>query len=254
MLGCGTSVGVPTLGPAGWGRCDPDEPRNHRQRCAVLVEKDDFVVLIDAGPDIRQQLLAVRVKKIDAVLITHTHSDHIAGLDDLRPYFFVKRKKLPLYATAHDLDALRTRFDYLFIKSSDSPSYFQPVLEANIITADSQFTLGTIAIRSLLQFHGHSTSLGFTFDNRFGYSTDVVDMPRKTFAHLNGLDLWIVEMLREEPHQAHAHFDLTMQWIARCQPKRAILTHLGLESDYQTLLEKCPKGVEPGYDGLSMEL
>ena len=259
MLGCGTSVGVPTLGPAGWGRCNPDEPRNHRQRCAVLVEKDDFVVLIDAGPDIRQQLLTHQVKKIDAVLITHTHSDHIAGLDDLRPYFFVKnrrggRQKLPLYATAHDLDALRTRFDYLFIKSSSSPSYFQPVLEAHAITADSQFTLGTLAVRSLQQFHGHSTSLGFTFDERFGYSTDVVDMPDEVFAHLSELDLWIVEMLRDEPHQAHAHFDLTMQWIARCQPKRAILTHLGLESDYQTLLEKCPKGVEPGYDGLRVEL
>ena len=212
------------------------------------------MVLIDAGPDIRQQLLAHQVKKIDAVLITHTHSDHIAGLDDLRPYFFVKRQKLPLYATAHDLDALRTRFDYLFIKSSDSPSYFQPVLEAKTITADSQFTLGTMAVRSLQQFHGHSTSLGFTFDGRFGYSTDVVDMPEESFAHLNKLDLWIVEMLREEPHQAHAHFDLTMQWIAQCQPKQAILTHLGLESDYKTLLQKCPKGVEPGYDGLSVEL
>jgi len=254
MLGCGTSVGVPTVGPAGWGACDPAEPKNFRQRCAILVEKDDFVLLVDAGPDIRHQLLAHKVKKIDAVFITHTHSDHVAGLDDLRPYYFNKREKIPLYATAHDLDNLRDRFDYLFVKSSDSPSYFQPVLEGHVISADSSFTLGGIHIRTLLQFHGRVTSLGFVFDGRFGYSTDVVDMPEEAFAHLTGLDFWIVEMLRDEPHQAHAHFDLTMAWIKRCQPKRAALTHLGLESDYQTLLAKCPKGVEPGYDGLSVTL
>lgn len=254
MLGCGTSVGVPTVGPAGWGACNPDEPKNNRQRCAVLVEKDDFVLLVDAGPDIRHQLLSHNVKKIDAVLITHTHSDHVAGLDDLRPYYFTKREKIPLYGTAHDLDNLHERFDYLFVKSSDSPTYFQPVLESHVISADSCFTLGGIHIRTLLQFHGRVTSLGFVFDGRFGYSTDVVDMPDEAFAHLTGLDFWIVEMLRDEPHQAHAHFDLTMDWIKRCKPKRAALTHLGLESDYQTLLAKCPDGVEPGYDGLSITL
>ena len=128
MLGCGTSVGVPTVGPAGWGDCNPANKRYFRQRCAVLVEKDDFTLLIDAGPDIRNQLLAHEVKKIDAVLITHTHSDHVAGLDDLRPYYFNKRERIPVYATAHDLDTLLERFNYLFFKSSDSPSYFQPVL------------------------------------------------------------------------------------------------------------------------------
>jgi len=126
--------------------------------------------------------------------------------------------------------------------------------ESHVISADSCFTLGGIHIRTLLQFHGRVTSLGFVFDGRFGYSTDVVDMPEEAFAHLTGLDFWIVEMLRDEPHQAHAHFDLTMDWIKRCQPKRAALTHLGLESDYQTLLAKCPDGVEPGYDGLSITL
>ncbi len=95
MLGCGTSVGVPTVGPAGWGHCDPENKRNFRQRCAVLVEKDDFVILVDAGPDIRNQLLTHGVKKIDAVLITHTHSDHVAGLDDLRPFYFNKRERIP---------------------------------------------------------------------------------------------------------------------------------------------------------------
>ena len=254
MLGCGTSVGVPTVGPAGWGRCDPNNKRNYRQRCAILVEKDNFVVLIDAGPDIRHQLLSHEVKKIDALLITHTHSDHVAGLDELRPYYFNNRERIPVYATAHDLDILRERFNYLFFKSSDSPSYFQPVLHGIPIEADSMFNLGSLEIRTLLQFHGRVTSLGFVFDGRFGYSTDVVDMPEEAFDHLKNLDLWIVEMLRDEQHQAHAHFDLTMQWIERCTPERAYLTHLGLESDYDTVLAKCPKGVEPGYDGLTITL
>ena len=254
MLGCGTSVGVPTVGPAGWGDCNSANTRNFRQRCAVLVEKDDFTLLIDAGPDIRNQLLAHEVKKIDAVLLTHTHSDHVAGLDDLRPYYFNKRERIPVYATAHDLDTLLERFNYLFFKSSDSPSYFQPVLHGQTIEADSVFHLGGIEIRTLLQFHGRVTTLGFVFDGRFGYSTDVVDMPEEAFNHLTDLELWIVEMLRDEPHQAHAHFDLTMEWIARCKPQKAMLTHLGLESDYDTLLAKCPKGVEPGYDGFTITL
>ena len=254
LLGCGTSVGVPSLGPAGWGACDASNPRNWRQRCALLVEKDGFVLLVDAGPDIRNQLHSAGVRRLDAVLITHCHADHIAGMDDLRPYFFVDNRKIPIYATEADLAILQSRFNYLFAKHPHSPTYFEPSLEARTITAGSRITLGGLDIRVLLQHHGRLTSLGFVFDGRVGYSTDAVGFPAETFAHLDGLEVWIVEMLREAPHQAHAHFALTMEWIARCRPKRAILTHLGLESDYAAIAAKCPPGVEPGYDGLTIEL
>lgn len=301
MLGCGTSVGVPSLGPAGWGACDATNPRNFRQRCALLVEKDGFTVLVDAGPDIRRQLLAAGVRRLDAVLITHCHSDHIAGMDDLRPYYFVEGRKIPVYATASDLAILTDKFGYLFQKHEHSPSYFKPSLEAREISPDSVLRLGGgtaaavkdgegdagrdgkegegdagkdgdgregegeaagrdgsqrggVEVRVVRQYHGRLDSLGFVFDGRVGYSTDVVDFPPESFQYLTGLEVWVVEMLREKPHSAHAHFELTMEWVRRCRPRRAVLTHLGLESDYETLLAKCPPGVEPGYDGLVVEL
>ncbi len=254
MLGCGTSVGVPSLGQAGWGRCNPNNPKNRRGRCALLVQKAGFNLLIDAGPDIRNQLLAVGNPRIDAVLITHTHSDHTAGMDDLRTFYWPDEVKIPIYGTAESLDDLNNRFRYLFSKSAKSPSYFVPSLKAMTIAADSEMTLGGIDIKILLQHHGRTDSLGFVFDGKVGYSTDVSEIPEYNFAHLMGLDLWIVESLREREHQAHAHFARTFGWIERCQPKRAILTHLGLEADYDEVLALCPKGVEPGFDGLSFTL
>ena len=254
LLGCGTSVGVPALGRAGWGKCDPNNPKNRRQRCAVLVQKDGFNLLIDAGPDIRNQLIAAGNPKIHAVLITHTHSDHVAGMDDLRTFYWPEEKKIPIYGTASTLDDLKAKYNYLFVKSEKSPTYFVPSLEAVEIEPDSQINIGGIDIKILLQHHGRINSLGFVFNERFAYSTDVVEIPDYNFDHLMGLDLWIVEGLRPNPHQAHAHFDLTFEWIKRCQPKRAILTHLGLESDYEETLAICPENTEPGYDGQVFEI
>ena len=254
LLGCGTSVGVPALGRAGWGKCDPDNPKNRRQRCAVLVQKDGFNLLIDAGPDIRNQLIAAGNPKIHAVLITHTHSDHVAGMDDLRTYYWPEEQKIPIYGTATTLDDLKAKYNYLFVKNERSPTYFVPSLEAVEIKPDSTITIGGFDIKVLLQHHGRINSLGFVFDGSFAYSTDVVEIPDYNFEHLKGLDLWIVEGLRPNPHQAHAHFDLTFEWIERCQPKRAVLTHLGLESDYEETLAICPENTEPGFDGQVFEI
>ena len=250
MLGCGTSVGIPSLGLAGWGKCDPGNPRNRRQRCAILVESDGFNILVDAGPDIRNQLLSAGNPRVHAVLVTHTHSDHIAGMDDLRNFYWPDRTKIPVYATAATLDELKRKFQYLFVKDERSPSYFEPSLEARPIEPGDELGLGGVAVKVLLQHHGRTDSLGFVFNGVFGYSTDLVGMPEESFAQLEGLDCWIVEALRETEHQAHAHFDLAFSWIERLKPGRAILTHLGLEADYEETLARCPKGVEPGYDGL----
>lgn len=254
MLGCGTSVGVPALGRAGWGSCDPTNPKNRRQRCAILVQKDDFNLLVDAGPDIRNQLISVGNPKIHAVLITHTHADHVAGMDDLRTFYWPDEVKIPIYGTKETLDNLKERFNYLFVKNQKSPSYFVPALAAMEIAADTNIELGGMKIDVLKQHHGRIESLGFVFDGKFGYSTDVVEIPEYNFKHLMGLDLWIVEGLRATTHQAHAHFDLSFSWIERCKPKRAVLTHLGLEADYEQTLSICPDGVEPGYDGFSVEI
>ncbi len=254
MLGCGTSVGVPALGQAGWGKCNPEDERNRRQRCAVLVEVNDTVILVDAGPDIRNQLIPLGIKKIDALLITHTHSDHVAGLDDLRAFYWPERNNIKIHATAHHGRDIVERFPYLFAKKPDSPSYFVPPMAMHQIDAGTQITIGDCKIDILHQDHGNSTSLGFMFDHKFAYSTDVIDMSDDVFDKLTGVDLWIVEALRADPHSAHSHFDQTFEWIERVKPRRAVLTHLGLEADYERLSRLCPTGTEPGIDGLQFEL
>ncbi len=254
MLGCGTSVGVPALGHAGWGRCNPNDSRNRRQRCAVLVQTDETNVLVDAGPDIRNQLMPLGLKRIDALLITHTHSDHVAGLDDLRAFYWPDRNELPVYGTPEHLEHVKTRFPYLFEKSPQSPSYFVPPMTTSEISPGDRLSIGDFDIDVMHQEHGNSSSLGFLFNGKFGYSTDVVDMPDHVFDKLSGVDLWIVEALRETPHQAHSHFEQTFAWIDRVKPKRAVLTHLGLEADYEELAAICPRNTEPGVDGLTFDL
>ena len=254
MLGCGTSVGVPALGQAGWGKCNPEDERNRRQRCAVLVEVNDKVILVDAGPDIRNQLIPLGLKKIDALLITHTHSDHVAGLDDLRAFYWPDRNDIPVLATKqHSLEIL-ARFPYLFTKLEESPSYFVPPMKIQIIAAGDKLSVGGCQIDVLHQDHGNTNSLGFLFDQKFGYSTDVVGMSDDVFDKLAGIDLWIVEALRSSPHQSHSHYEQTFGWIDKVKPKRAVLTHLGLEADYEVLSAICPEGTEPGIDGLTFTL
>ncbi len=254
MLGCGTSVGVPALGKAGWGACDPADPRNRRQRCAVLVQSETTNILVDAGPDIRNQLLPLNLDRIDALLITHTHSDHVAGLDDLRVFFFPDRIELPIHATARHTQDIVTRFPYLFEKDPESPTYFVPPMITREIVAGQELQIGDIAIEVLQQDHGNTSSLGFLFNGCFGYSTDVVAMPDHVFDALANIDLWIVEALRETPHQSHSHFQQTFEWIRRVKPGRAVLTHLGLEADYEAVAAICPDNTQPGIDGLVFEL
>jgi phosphoribosyl 1,2-cyclic phosphate phosphodiesterase len=254
LLGCGTSVGVPCLGRAGWGLCDPNEPKNRRQRCALLVQSETTTVLVDAGPDIRNQLLPLDIPRLDGLLITHTHSDHVAGLDDLRVYYWPDKKEIDMYATQKHGSDVIARVPYMFNKKKESPSYFVPPLKHHEIAAGQSLNIGDMKIDVLHQDHGTTSSLGFIFNNLCGYSTDVKDMPEENFNKLAGLPLWIVETLREKEHQAHAHYALTFSWIERVKPKQAVLTHLGLEADYQTLLARCPEGVEPGYDGMVFDL
>ena len=254
MLGCGTSVGVPALGHAGWGDCDPNDARNRRQRCSVLVEINGKVILIDAGPDIRNQLMPLGLKRIDALLITHTHSDHVAGLDDLRAFYWPDRKNIPVYATKQHGEEILERFPYLFQKHAESPSYFVPPMKMQQISAGDSLEIGGCQIDIFHQDHGNTSSLGFLFDGKFGYSTDVVGMSDYVFDKLTGIELWIVEALRALPHQSHSHNEQTFGWIKRVKPKRAVLTHLGLEADYEKLMAICPEGVEPGIDGLTFDL
>ena len=254
LLGCGTSVGVPAIGRAGWGACDPDDPRNRRQRCAVLVQTESTNVLVDAGPDIRNQLLPLGLKKIDALLVTHTHSDHVAGLDDLRAFYWPDRVELPVHTTEQHARAIRTRFPYLFEKSPSSPSYFVPPMRLETIETGTTMNVSDLAIEIFHQDHGNTASLGFMFNGKFAYSTDVVDLADEVLDTLHGVSLWIVEALRATPHQSHSHYQQTFSWIDKVKPGRAVLTHLGLEADYRELSAICPENTEPGVDGMVFSL
>jgi phosphoribosyl 1,2-cyclic phosphate phosphodiesterase len=253
VLGCGGSGGVPLIGDY-WGACDPANPRNRRRRVSVYVEGAGQAVLIDASPDLRLQLLDARIGHLDAVLFTHDHADHCHGIDDLR--FLRSGAQTPpldAWATPATLAELEKRFDYIFRQNeSGSGLLYRPFLKPRPV--DGPFSVGGLAIRPFAQSHGlGSVTTGYRL-GRMAYSTDVVELDEAAFAVLADLDLWIVDCLRFEPHPTHAHFDLAMSWVERVRPKRTILTHLNHMTDYDELARRCPPGVEPAYDGLTVEL
>jgi phosphoribosyl 1,2-cyclic phosphate phosphodiesterase len=250
ILGCGASGGVPRLGGV-WGACDPAEPRNLRRRASILVEEGATALLIDTSPDLREQLLDAGTKRLDAVLFTHAHADHLHGIDDLRSLNRLMRAPLPIYGDAQTLAAIAERFDYVFRPLAEGASFYKPTLSPRSI--DGAFTVAGLEIVPFVQDHGFSTTLGFRI-GAMAYSTDAVGLDEAAFAALEGVDLWIVDCLRYEPHPTHSDLAQTLAWIERVKPRRAVLTHMDIQLDYATLSRELPAGVEPAYDGLTLEL
>lgn len=252
MLGCGPSWGVPRIGND-WGACDPADPRNRRRRVSILVEDGGASVLVDTSPDLREQLLDAEVRRLDAVLFTHAHADHLHGIDDLRSVNALMGRPLPIYATAATMAEIEQRFGYVFaaLRSGVGPSFYKPVLERVVI--DGPFRVAGFDVVPFVQDHGFSETLGFRF-GRFAYSTDVVQLDEAAFAALAGVEVWIVDCIRRAPHVTHSHLARTLDWIARVGPRRAILTHMDQSLDYEILCRALPAGVEPGQDGLVIEL
>ncbi len=250
MLGCGPSWGVPMIGGV-WGACDPANPRNRRRRCSLLVEAGGATLLVDTSPDLRGQLLEAQAGAIDAVLYTHAHADHLHGIDDLRSVNRLTRKPLPIFADARTLQEIRSRFGYVFapLRHGNAASYYKPVLAPVEITGP--FEVAGIPVTPFVQDHGFSPTLGFRF-GRVAYSTDVIRLDEAAFSALAGVEIWIVDCIRREPHVTHSHLEQTLDWIARVRPRRAILTHMDESLDYATLRASLPDGVEPGFDGLSL--
>lgn len=257
ILGCGSSGGVPRVGND-WGACDPDNPRNRRLRCAALVRRYDgnkeTAILIDTGPDIRAQMLTTNVRRADAVLYTHDHADHTHGIDDLRFLAYRMRARVEVWADQSTRESLRRRFGYCFAGGGQKD--YPPILSANTITPGQPFTVagpgGPIQVTPVPQLHGAISSLGFRIGN-VAYSPDVGGLPDEALPLLQDLDVWIVDALRYNPHPSHFSVDLALEWIAKIKPKRAILTHLNVELDYETLRQQLPAGVEPAYDGLTVQ-
>lgn len=249
ILGCGSSMGVPVVGNEGWGDCDPAEPKNRRTRVSILVEQGPTRLLVDTPPDLREQLLAARVDRVDAVLFTHGHADHLHGIDDLRAVNLVRGAKLDAYADATTMKTIQERFDYVF-EPIKGDFFYKPTLVPNVI--DGPFEIGGIRIQSFVQDHGFSKSLGYRF-GRIAYSTDVVTLDEQAFEILAGVELWIVDAFRLKPHATHTHLARTLEWIERVKPKRAVLTHMSPAMDYHRVKAMVPAHVEPAYDGMVIE-
>jgi phosphoribosyl 1,2-cyclic phosphate phosphodiesterase len=255
FLGCGSSSGVPGVG-IGWGRCNPDNPKNNRLRQSILVETGGKRILIDTSPDLRQQLLRADTADIDAVLYTHAHADHLNGIDDLRGVNKHIKRPLPVYANAETHEHIKQCFSYTLKPLPDDFNgvFVRPVLEmTEFVPGDDLDVLG-LPVGTFLQDHGYSRTVGFTID-KCVYSTDVVVLTDDVLDRLEAmnLDVWIIGTFRWEKHWTHAHIDLALEWIDRVKPKRAILTHLSPDIDYDELTRYLPAHVRAAFDGMTIE-
>ena len=245
MLGSGTSSGVPRIG-GDWGRCDPANPRNRRRRVSILVESGDTRLLVDTGPDLREQLLDAEIGWISAVLYTHDHADHCHGIDDLRALFHATGVEIDCFMDRSTRASLRTRFAYVFAGRAGYPA----TARAHMLEKEMQF--GPITVRPFVQHHGKITSTGFRFESdghAIAYSTDTNGFPDESWEILAGLDLWVVDALRRYPHPTHSHLEQTLGWIDRARPAEAWLTHMDQSMDHDELVRELPANVSPGYDG-----
>lgn len=257
LLGTGSSGGVPRVG-GDWGACDPAEPRNRRLRCSALVERfsdlgEPTRILIDTSPDLREQLLACGTTHLDAVVYTHDHADQAHGIDDVRALAIRQRSQIPVYFDEDTRGRLESRFDYIFRGAGGYPPILapQPVvkpLEPVIIPGRG----GPVEFLPMDMEHGRIRCMGYRMGD-LAYCNDVNGLPDATMNALTGLDVLIIDALRYAPHPSHAHLDLTLSWIAQLKPRRAILTNLHVDMDYQTLRRDLPDGVEPAYDGMEIE-
>lgn len=259
ILGCGSSGGVPRLAdkPGGdWGDCDPEEPRNRRTRCSLLIEQEGADggltrVLIDASPDMREQLLRHGIGTLDAVVFTHSHADHCHGLDDLRIVVFNMPGRLPVWADAATRDALVARFNYAFERPTGSS--YPPILDMHTINGDITVTGagGSIDLTPFEVNHGAIDALGFRIGD-VAYLPDVADMSEECWALLEGLDTWILDALRRTPHPTHIHLARSLEWLARAAPRQGVITNMHTDMDYRTLKAEMPDGVDVAYDGMTL--
>lgn len=255
ILGCGSSGGVPRIGEV-WGDCDPANPKNRRSRCSMLVERSGEAgttrVLIDTSPDMREQLLRAKVATVDAVVYTHSHADHVNGLDDLRQIVFNTHQRVPVWADGATQDALMSRFSYAFAQPEGSS--YPPICDMHTIRG--AFTIdgagGPITFRPFRVHHGDIDALGFRIGD-VAYLPDVLAIPDDTWPSLAGLDCLIVDALRRKPHPTHAHLALTLEWIARLAPKRAILTNMHIDLDHQEVEAETPDHVSAAFDGMVLD-
>jgi len=258
ILGCGSSAGVPR--PAlGWGACDPKNPKNCRRRCSMMAERTSEQgttrVVIDTSPDLREQLIDADVDHIDAVFLTHEHADQTHGIDDLRSVVLHQRRRIPVYLNRSTGRDILSRFSYCFV--SPEGSGYPPILDNLSIEAGENRTIegkgGALTLSAFLVQHGNIPALGYRIDNA-AYTPDLHDIPRESWPALENLDLWIVDGLRYAQHPSHFSVSDALSWIERFKPKRAVITNMHSDLDYEALRPKLPPNVVPAYDGMRLEI
>ena len=260
ILGCGSSGGVPRIGN-NWGACDPNNPKNRRLRCSLLITgttpgtEGATRILIDTGCDLREQLLAAEVPEIDGVFYTHEHADHTHGIDDLRVLAINAGRRVDVYMSLPTEGRLREAFGYCFSAPEDSP--YPPILYTHSIADGDRVTVegagGAIEISAFEQVHGNITSLGFRV-GKFAYSCDLSGIPDTSRWAVSGLETWVLDALRYSPHPSHLSLEQSLALIAQYGPKRAILTNLHVDLDYNVLAGETPEHVEPAYDGMEFSI
>jgi phosphoribosyl 1,2-cyclic phosphate phosphodiesterase len=249
MLGVGSSAGTPVVG-CSCATCTSDNPRNKRTRCSSLITLDSGEnILIDTGPDLRIQSLRECIKRVDAVLYTHTHADHLHGIDDLRAFCQIQRMQIPLYAKDDAVEHIKQKFGYVLRDPSDF--WDLPVLRTETIHAP--FELFGITITPIPVLHGRGQIFGYRIGN-LAYMTDVSEIPESSFALLENLDLVLLDCLREKSHPTHINIEQSLAYIGRIKAKQSYMIHMTHELEYASLSKKLPKDVFVGFDGLKLQV
>jgi phosphoribosyl 1,2-cyclic phosphate phosphodiesterase len=258
ILGCGSSAGVPR--PAlGWGACDPNNSRNRRRRCSLLVERSGdngtTRVLIDTAPDLREQLIDADVDHIDAAFLTHEHADQTHGIDDLRSVVLHQRRRIPVYLNQSTARHILLRFSYCFVQAPGSD--YPAILENRPIEAGESRTIegkgGPLTLSAFILQHGNIPALGYRIGDA-AYTPDVSDIPAESWPSLENLDLWIIDGLRYHGHPSHFSVNDALSWIERFKPKRAVITNMHSDLDYEVLRQSLPANVVPAYDGMRLRM
>ncbi|MBL1421993.1 MAG: MBL fold metallo-hydrolase [Alphaproteobacteria bacterium] len=260
ILGCGSSMGVPRVS-GNWGACDPNESKNRRRRCAMLVRKigadGETVILIDVGADAHHQLLDAQVGSLDAVLLTHEHADHTHGIDDLRAFAIEKREQMPVYMTAETFADVGSKFSYCF--KQPEGSHYPAILKYCQINYDEAFRVdgagGVIEVLPVRVEHGSIDCAAFLIDGVM-YSADLNDIPQNSLYAFENLDIWVIDALRPTTHNSHFGIEDVLEWVGKVHPKRSILTNMSTELDYVSIKDEMAKtnlNIVPAYDGFDFK-